>query len=88
MCNLRTLLSTAKLASMAALAISPQLLFADSAFLQTNLVSDVSGLAANTDPNLKNPWGVSFFATSPFWVSDQAAGKATLYDGTGKPAAL
>ena len=24
---------------------------------QTNLVSDIPGLAAHTDPNLKNPWG-------------------------------
>jgi len=52
-------------------------------YLQTNLVSDVPGLAATTDPNLKNPWGVSFSPTSPFWVSDQATGLATLYDGAG-----
>ena len=29
-------------------------------FSQTNLVSDMPGLATTTDPNLKNPWGVSF----------------------------
>ena len=29
-------------------------------FSQTNLVSDIPGLATITDPNLKNPWGVSF----------------------------
>ena len=29
-------------------------------FSQTNLVSDIAGLATITDPNLKNPWGVSF----------------------------
>ena len=52
-------------------------------YLQTNLVSDVPGLAANTDPNLKNPWGVSFFPTSPFWVSNQGSGNSTLYDGAG-----
>ena len=49
------------------------------AFLQTNLVSDIPGLAAITDPNLKNPWGVSSSATSPFWISDQGANLATLY---------
>ncbi len=49
------------------------------AFLQTNLVSDIPGLAAITDPTLKNPWGVSSSATSPFWVSDQGASLATLY---------
>jgi uncharacterized protein (TIGR03118 family) len=53
------------------------------AFIQTNLVSDVPLLAQTTDPNLKNPWGVSFSATSPFWVSDQVMNEATLYSGTG-----
>src|ERR1700688_2591528 len=52
-------------------------------YLQTNLVSDIPGLAQSTDPNLKNPWGVSFSATSPFWVSDQGAGVSTLYNGAG-----
>jgi uncharacterized protein (TIGR03118 family) len=51
-------------------------------------VSDIPGLAANTDPNLKNPWGMSFSATSPVWVSDQVTGVATLYNGTGTPQAL
>lgn len=57
-------------------------LFAD-AFTQTDLVSDVPGLAATTDSNLKNPWGVSFGPTSPFWISDQAKGSSTLYNGAG-----
>lgn len=65
------------------LAVSPQRLIADSTYSQVNLVSDVSGLAATTDPNLKNPWGVSFSATSPFWVSNQGSNTATLYDGAG-----
>jgi uncharacterized protein (TIGR03118 family) len=57
-------------------------------FFQTNLASDIPGLAANTDPNLKNPWGMSFSATSPFWVSNQGSNNATLYNGTGSPQAL
>lgn len=69
------------------MAIAPACLYADT-FTQTDLVSDISGLAANTDPNLKNPWGVSFSATSPFWVSDQATGFATLYNSAGVPNAL
>ncbi len=52
-------------------------------FDQINLVSDVPGLASTTDPNLKNPWGVAFSATSPFWVSNQGSGTATLYNGVG-----
>jgi uncharacterized protein (TIGR03118 family) len=56
--------------------------FADP-FAQTNLVSDVPGLASVTDTNLKNPWGVAFSPTSPFWISNQGSGTSTLYDGVG-----
>jgi uncharacterized protein (TIGR03118 family) len=56
--------------------------------VQSNLASDVSGLAANVDPNLKNPWGVSFGLNTPFWISDQATDVATLYSGAGVPQAL
>ena len=56
---------------------------AAAAYLQTDLVSDIPGLAAVTDPALKNPWGVSASATSPFWVSDQGTNSATLYSVTG-----
>jgi uncharacterized protein (TIGR03118 family) len=57
-------------------------------YVQTNLVSDIPGLAAHTDPNLKNPWGTSVGPGSPIWVSDNHAGAATLYDGAGNPQAL
>jgi uncharacterized protein (TIGR03118 family) len=70
-----------------ALTFAPACIHADS-FSQTNLVSDVPNLAANTDPNLKNPWGVAFSATSPFWTSDQGTGLATLYNAAGTPQAL
>jgi uncharacterized protein (TIGR03118 family) len=36
-----------------------------------------------TDPDLINPWGISFSGTSPFWVSDNGTGKATLYNSLG-----
>jgi uncharacterized protein (TIGR03118 family) len=48
-------------------------------YAQTNLVSDIPGLAQITDPNLKNPWGMSFAPTSPFWTSNQATGTADLF---------
>jgi uncharacterized protein (TIGR03118 family) len=54
-------------------------------YVQTNLVSDVPGLAAHTDPNLRNPWGTSTGPGLPIWVSDNAAGVTTLYDGAGNP---
>ena len=40
-------------------------------YVQTNLVSDINGLAGATDPHLVNPWGVSFTPGSPFWISNQ-----------------
>jgi uncharacterized protein (TIGR03118 family) len=58
---------------------------ASRSYVQTNLVSDIPGLAAHTDPNLKNPWGTSVGPGSPIWVSDNHAGLATLYDGAGNP---
>ncbi len=33
-----------------------------------------------TDPMAVNTWGVSFSPTSPFWVSDNGSGVATLYN--------
>src|ERR1700752_2124301 len=54
-------------------------------YVQTNLVSDIPGLAAHTDPLLKNPWGTSVGPGTPIWVSDNHAGVATLYDGAGNP---
>src|SRR5262249_1859225 len=59
---------------------------------QTNLVSDIPGLAKITDLRLKNPWGVSFrpgspgSPGSPFWVSNQRTGTATVYGVTDKTA--
>jgi uncharacterized protein (TIGR03118 family) len=48
---------------------------------QTDLVTDNQSVnaASVTDPNLQNPWGISFSAGSPFWVSDNAIGLTTLY---------
>jgi len=50
---------------------------------QTNLVSDIAGFATITDPLLKNPWGFSHSAGSPFWVSNQGTNTSTLYAVTG-----
>jgi len=57
-------------------------------FQETSLVSDGFVPAATTDPDLINPWGVSFSPTSPFWVSDNGTGLATLYDGAGMKRSL
>jgi uncharacterized protein (TIGR03118 family) len=69
-----------------------------SVYLQTDLTTDDNTFltslgypaAANVDPNLVNPWGVSHSATSPFWVSDNNSpgGVSTLYTGAGVPLSL
>ena len=58
------------------------------AYLQTNLVSDIPGMAANTDPHLVNPWGIASSGSSPFWVSDNGTGVSTLYNTSGTPQPL
>jgi uncharacterized protein (TIGR03118 family) len=53
-------------------------------YAQTNLVSDgTESSAPNTDPNLKNPWGITAIPGAPFWVADNHSGVSTLYDGAG-----
>lgn len=52
------------------------------------LVSNLSGKAPHTDPLLKNPWGIAYGPTGPFWVSDEASGWSTLYNGQGDPQSL
>jgi len=52
-------------------------------YQQTNLVSDIAGVAKFTDSNLVNPWGLSHSPTSPWWISDNGAGVSTLYKGDG-----
>src|SRR5690242_21917426 len=56
------------------------------AYQQTNLVSDIQGFAQNPpngqpDAQLVNPWGLVASSTSPWWVSDNNAGVATIYNG-------
>jgi uncharacterized protein (TIGR03118 family) len=58
-------------------------------YMVTNLTADLPGVAPNTDPVLRNAWGVAFTpAASPFWIADNASGCSTLYDGTGMKVAL
>jgi uncharacterized protein (TIGR03118 family) len=71
-----------RLATIAAVGVGATIACGSTAragYVQTNLVSDIPGLAALTDTALKNPWGVSESATSPFWISDQGMGESTLY---------
>jgi len=57
-------------------------------YTQTNLGSNTSGVAPVTDPQLINPWGISRGSGSPWWVSDNATGFSTLYNGAGAKQSL
>jgi uncharacterized protein (TIGR03118 family) len=54
-------------------------------YSRLDLDSDNTALhpALHQDPNLVNPWGISSSAASPFWVSDNGTGLATLYNTAG-----
>ena len=52
-------------------------------YQETDLVTNTSQPGVVTvDPNLVNPWGISRSSTGPWWVSDEAKGVATLYNGS------
>jgi uncharacterized protein (TIGR03118 family) len=57
-------------------------------FVQTNLVSDIPGLARTYDPNLSNPWGLIASPPSqsnhPWWIANNNSGNSTLYNGQGQ----
>jgi uncharacterized protein (TIGR03118 family) len=83
---LRTIHTSIKVIAVALTvsALSATVAHADS-YSQTNLQSDISGVAAHTDPNLVNPWGMTANSTGTvIWVSDNGTGVSTLYhqDGT------
>jgi uncharacterized protein (TIGR03118 family) len=50
-------------------------------YRQTNLISDIPGVARITDPNLVNPWGQAASPTSPLWVADNGSNVSSLYTG-------
>jgi len=52
------------------------------------LVSNQVGAAQHDDPLLANAWGLAYGPGGPFWVSDQASGWSTLYDGKGNKKSL
>lgn len=52
-------------------------------YIQHDLVSDVPGLAAFTDPNLVNAWGIASSGSGPIWVANNGTGTSTVYRGNG-----
>ena len=67
------------------IALPSQLISDPINYVQTNLTSDLPGVAQNLDPNLVNPWGIAFSPTSPIWIADNHTGLSTVYNGAGKP---
>ena len=70
-----------------AMAIAAGMISSDPArafYQQTDLVSDLPGVAEFHDPDLVNPWGMSASSTSFIWVSDNGSGLSTLYTGGGR----
>ncbi|HEV7890405.1 MAG TPA: TIGR03118 family protein [Pyrinomonadaceae bacterium] len=62
-----------------------------SAYRQTNLLTDIPGLAPVLDPLLVNPWGISMTASSPFWVANNGTSTTQLIRGdvpSGAPVVL
>ena len=58
-------------------------------YQQKNLVSATQTEGTNPlDPDLKNPWGIARGTGAPWWVSDNATGVSTLYDGSGAKQSL
>src|SRR5947209_20291599 len=51
------------------------------AYRQTNLISDVPGLAPIQDPLPVNPWGVTETNSSPFWVANNGTSTTQLLRG-------
>lgn len=51
------------------------------AYVQTNLISDIPGVARITDPNLVNPWGMAAGPATPLWIADNGMDVSTLYTG-------
>src|SRR2546425_10433365 len=73
---------------LAASALSATIARADSYSWQ-NFQSDIPGVAAHTDPNLVNPWGMAANSTGTrIWVSDNGTGVSTIYDLEGNAQSL
>ena len=81
--RLRTTFALGLVAALAALAAAAPAAASHprNAYHQTNLVSDLPGMAQLTDPDLVNPWGLAAGPTTPAWVADNGTDKATIYPG-------
>src|SRR5580704_14105498 len=71
------------LLSIIIVAVPSRLWAQQSGYFQTNLVSNTAGIATTADPQLLNPWGISFLPGQDFWIANNNNGTSTLYDASG-----
>src|SRR5579864_2501728 len=79
-------LKTIILGWLAVLGVSSLTFAQQGGYSQTNLVANTAGVAAHTDPQLSNPWGISFIPGQAFWIADNNGGTTTIYDAHGNTA--
>src|SRR5689334_5053481 len=73
---LRRIQCLALFASLSSLAYAQ----AANSYTQSNLISDGSVKAQQTDPQLINPWGVAIGQATPFWINTAGTGLSEVYD--------
>ena len=76
-----TAVAAAALLMLGSALVGPAGATSATSYRQTNLVSDIPGVARVTDPNLVNPWGLAELPGGPLWVADNGADVATVYVG-------
>src|SRR5437660_1568191 len=54
-------------------------------YKQTNLISDIAGIAQFVDPNIVNSWGIVKSPDGAWWVVDNGTGLITKYNENGLP---
>ena len=53
------------------------------AYRQTDLASNVSGVAANNAPSLGDPWAITFLPGQPFFVANSGSGSISSLNSSG-----
>ena len=86
--NLKTLIHRTVTLGLLTISGAAAVFAQQSGYSQTNLVANTAGVANNTDPQLSNPWGISFIPGQPFWIANNNGGTSTLYDALGNKDAL
>jgi len=81
--NLKTLTFRAVILGWLTITGASSLFAQTTGYSQTNLVGKTAGVANHTDPQLSNPWGISFIPGQPFWIANNNGGTSTEYDAQG-----